>query len=82
MTGVASSGPSIGSPVAELIKGVNFENFVLTARTGTPTSNASANDSLTRYDIGTLQCIAEQSHSATSGTWSVSSLSDMEIALA
>src|SRR5262245_20670753 len=53
--GVASSGPSMVSAGAEAVRGVKFENLVLTARTGNPTTNANANASFTRVDMYTLQ---------------------------
>lgn len=57
VTGVASSGPSIGSGNAELVSGMKSENLVLTARAGRPKTTMRARVSFTRFDMcGISEC--------------------------
>src|SRR5262245_52103167 len=53
--GVASSGPSTGSPAAELVSGEKSVNLVLTARTGRAITTTNVSASFRRLDIDTLQ---------------------------
>src|SRR5262245_2427589 len=55
--GVASSGPSIGSGGAELVRGVKSENLVLTASAGSAERNARARTILTRCDMGSSSAV-------------------------